>query len=95
MVFHMLKPIKWLRCTKSEAKYWEDIGYYIFTAAGRKISLKDAPLFGDQPDPNAFASHFDEVAKAERALKAAGMEATKDEGLVEGELSYSTLASGS
>jgi hypothetical protein len=93
MVVRMLELIKWLRCTKGEAKHWEDVGYDIFTAAGWKTSLKDTPLFDDQPDPNAFATHFDEFAKAERALKATGIEATKDEGLMKGELSYFALAS--
>ncbi|KAL1607099.1 hypothetical protein SLS59_002803 [Nothophoma quercina] len=72
VVHRMLKSIKWLQCTKDEAKHWEDIGYDIFDAAGRKTSL-DILLFGDQPevDPAAFATHFDEVASAEHALEAA------------------------
>ena len=88
VVHRMLESIKWLRCTKDEAKHWKDIGYDIFDAAGRKTSL-DTLFFGDQPevDPAAFATHFDEVASAEHALEAAGISATRGEGLMTGKWS--------
>ncbi|KAF2633790.1 hypothetical protein BU25DRAFT_453516 [Macroventuria anomochaeta] len=73
--------VKWQTCTKTEAIYYQETGYQIW----RVVDSRKVIFRRKKQDPNAaFSDHFEEVAIAEQDLEAAGVEATRDEGLMNG-----------
>lgn len=83
-VYRQLDPIKWLRCTHAEGLYYKDLSYYVYKANGQTFRPPGAAVATGAPDPAAFAHHFVDIQRAERALEDAGHSATHDEGLMAG-----------